>query len=202
MNMLVRLPVTRPNGFTSDWTPERERLLVELHNSKKHSAKEIGERLGLTKNSIIGKLYRMGINHDEVQDPWSDPEIEGLKEIWNTGILVREVVNRLFEKFGIQRTTRAVAAKASRLGLARKKKKVWKRQWYHPVYVKKSTLPENFAPLNIRFMEIENIHCREIVGSGEDSLALFCGHDKRKGSSFCEAHHRINYHELTPWNRS
>ena len=43
-----------------DWTPERIAALIALWNEEL-PASEIGRRLGITKNAVIGKVHRLGL---------------------------------------------------------------------------------------------------------------------------------------------
>lgn len=45
---------------TSDWTPERIAALIALWNEE-ITTSEIGRRLGITKNAVIGKVHRLGL---------------------------------------------------------------------------------------------------------------------------------------------
>lgn len=45
---------------TLDWTPERIAALIALWNESL-STSEIGNRLGITKNAVIGKVHRLGL---------------------------------------------------------------------------------------------------------------------------------------------
>lgn len=45
---------------SADWTPERIATLIALWNEDL-STSEIGRRLGITKNSVIGKVHRLGL---------------------------------------------------------------------------------------------------------------------------------------------
>jgi GcrA cell cycle regulator len=44
----------------NEWTPERIAALIALWNES-HSTSEIGRRLGITKNAVIGKVHRLGL---------------------------------------------------------------------------------------------------------------------------------------------
>ena len=48
------------------------------------------------------------------------------------------------------------------------------------------------APLNIPLMELQHHHCREVTGTSEDGLALYCGRPKSGRTSYCAQHRRIN----------
>jgi len=43
-----------------DWTPERTNALIALWNEGLSTA-EIGRRLGVTKNAVVGKVHRLGL---------------------------------------------------------------------------------------------------------------------------------------------
>jgi hypothetical protein len=47
-------------------------------------------------------------------------------------------------------------------------------------------------PLNIPFLELQSRHCREVTGTGDDGLALYCGKPKSGRTSYCAQHRRIN----------
>jgi GcrA cell cycle regulator len=44
--------------MTIDWTPERTNALIALWDEG-HSTAEIGRRLGVTKNAVVGKVHRL-----------------------------------------------------------------------------------------------------------------------------------------------
>jgi hypothetical protein len=48
------------------------------------------------------------------------------------------------------------------------------------------------APVHIPLMELQHHHCREVTGTGEDGLALYCGHPRSGRTSYCARHRRIN----------
>jgi GcrA cell cycle regulator len=50
----------RNDMSTADWTPERIATLIALWNEDL-STSEIGRRLGITKNAVIGKVHRLGL---------------------------------------------------------------------------------------------------------------------------------------------
>lgn len=45
-----------------DWTPEQRALLIDLWPNPKITGKEIAHRLGMTKNQVAGKAWRMGLS--------------------------------------------------------------------------------------------------------------------------------------------
>jgi GcrA cell cycle regulator len=62
----------------NDWTPERTAALIALW-SEDLSTAEIGRRLGITKNAVIGKVHRLGLPHRR-PSPKAKPEpVHGLR---------------------------------------------------------------------------------------------------------------------------
>jgi GcrA cell cycle regulator len=53
---------------TQDWTPERTAALISLWNEGV-SASEIGRRMGITKNSVIGKVFRLQLSRRRPSAP-------------------------------------------------------------------------------------------------------------------------------------
>jgi len=53
-------------------------------------------------------------------------------------------------------------------------------------------VPIGYQSLNIGILDLSEIHCREVTGTGDNGLAVYCGHPKIEGSSYCEIHTRIN----------
>lgn len=190
----------------SSWTAERENLLIDLKH-KGLSASEIGARLGSTRNSVLGKLHRMGLATPlEDFDFWTDQEVEVLKKEWNTGKSVTEIGQELFAQCGKNRTNHGIVGKAERLGLVKRM----------TIKVKlRSTLQYDYAAseegvrkrlaehpsLNIPFFDLQEFHCREITGTGPDGLASYCGHPRQTEKSYCEFHQSVNCHVITPVNR-
>lgn len=61
-------PQPTPRGWRSDfWTPERVRILRTLWGTI--PARVIGERLGVTKNAVIGKANRLGLARQPTGKP-------------------------------------------------------------------------------------------------------------------------------------
>jgi GcrA cell cycle regulator len=46
--------------MTAEWTPERTAALIALWGEELTTS-EIGRRLGITKNAVIGKVHRLGL---------------------------------------------------------------------------------------------------------------------------------------------
>jgi hypothetical protein len=174
-----------------DWDENRTTELKALRSCGL-SSREIGQKMGFSRNSIIGKLYRMGFAvPQEVQDNWTDAETQTLKSCWASGHSVKEVGEELLRKHNVQRTTRAISAKADRLHLAKRTERRKLLRRLIPVEEPKPS-QDTAISRNIPFMDLESFHCREVTGSGSDGLATYCGHLRLEGYSYCIVHRNIN----------
>jgi hypothetical protein len=50
------------NNGKNFWTPDKIEELIRLHKNTDLTAREIGDRFGVSKSAIIGKLNRLGFN--------------------------------------------------------------------------------------------------------------------------------------------
>jgi hypothetical protein len=176
-----------------DWSEERATELKALRSCG-WSCLEISRKMGFSRNSIIGKLYRMGFAvPQEAQDTWTDAETQTLKDCWAAGHSVTEVGEELLRKYNVQRSNRAISAKADRLHLAKRieRRKLLRRPIPPPIEEPKA-VPDVAISRNIPFMDLESIHCREVTGRGDDGLATYCGHRRAEGYSYCVHHRNIN----------
>ena len=46
--------------MTFEWTPDHIKTLIALWNEG-HTTSEIGSRMGITKNAVVGKVHRLGL---------------------------------------------------------------------------------------------------------------------------------------------
>ena len=46
--------------MTFEWTPDHIKTLIALWNEG-HTTSEIGARMGITKNAVVGKVHRLGL---------------------------------------------------------------------------------------------------------------------------------------------
>jgi hypothetical protein len=188
----------RPNGYNTRWTPNLEEELKSLQLSG-FSARVMAERFGVTRNSIIGKLNRLGLSAAEVAHPWKPEEEEYLTSRWREAERIEQIAEELTSKFGTPRTAKSVSCKAKALGLYSRRTRHPARPSSKRVYsakaavlqFKKRQLPDGFEPLNIPFLQAVDGQCRDVVGRGEDGLVVFCGHPVVLNHD-CAAHRMIN----------
>ena len=53
-------------------------------------------------------------------------------------------------------------------------------------------MSEDTAPLDIPLLDLQGHHCREVTGTDDSGLALYCGQPKSGRTSYCSRHRRIN----------
>lgn len=153
------------------WTDDRIELLKASH-IEGLTALQIAARLGgTTRNAVIGKMHRLGMNADMYLT-------EGEKA----------------EKFARQ-------AKAKELREARKAERKHRARSDSPEKSKRSTLYQMFVTRpaddmaatakHIPFLDLEPHHCRFPYGTDAQTGYTFCGHDKIEGSTYCAGHHAL-----------
>lgn len=77
------------------------------------SATQIGKRMGITRNAVIGKAHRLKLRPRRyAHDPWTDEDVAMLSALWPT-LPTRTVAKRL------RRTEEACIKKAGKLSLSR-----------------------------------------------------------------------------------
>jgi hypothetical protein len=145
---------------------------------------------------------------------WSDEQIEELKRLWGLGYSAERVARCLAAGF----TRNAVIGKVHRLNLdtrpkpaprertPRKRANKLTRMMFDgrsvPAWTDGNNVPlfdlfpdNNPHPTkNTPFMSITIGQCREVVGKGDDGLAMFCG--AQAHDSWCGYHARKNFSGL------
>jgi hypothetical protein len=48
------------------------------------------------------------------------------------------------------------------------------------------------SALDIPLVELQRHHCREVTGTGDDGLAVYCGRTRSGRTSYCPHHRHIN----------
>lgn len=134
---------------------------------------------------------------------WTEKNVAKLIEWWPT-----KSARELAQEFGTSKN--AIIGKVTRLGLKKgheqKRERIvtarlGKRR--DPVFrlpnlkpeasldASKTVLDEPF--IGIHIVDLNNTHCRYVKDS---SSLLFCGHERKKGSSYCPNHHRHIFTEI------
>lgn len=103
------------------WQEDEIKKMIEYNNmalGDKIIAKKINEEFGNNRSakSVSSKRFNMGIK----KKTYSDKEIKRLKELYNKGIKIKNIVKRLNNEFDQGRTYKAIALKLHKLGISRK----------------------------------------------------------------------------------
>lgn len=139
-----------------------EAKLVKLWNEGK-SAGEIAKELHVTRNTIMGKIWRLRNK--------------------GVGIEKHERTNTR----GKDKKPRVRRSPAPLLDL------IFKRQKEEKIgEVIKHEEPFITNSLNIRFKDLRNHSCRYVINDGRPENFIFCGAPKERGA-YCEAHASICY---------
>ena len=147
-----------------------------------------------------------------------DEARERLAKLWLEGYSASAVSRMLYDEFGEYRTRNAVIGIVHRLGLRdgvarrttryrigddgvkqvepRPPKPPRQKRLPRPEVVAVDPAAELTPPPviadGVPLMQVRHDHCREVLGHGEDGLAVFCGAPMVR-SSYCAWHGRINY---------
>ena len=124
-------------------------------------------------------------------------------EMWKEGFTYKEIAAN------IDSTRSAVAGHCHRHGM---------RRDYHPHHVmprqqqQQDDEPKPQPPRvveGVGFMQLSWQHCRVVIGTGKDGLALYCGEAKSFPTSFCDYHRQQlmyrrpgGFSKLPRWMRS
>lgn len=186
-------------------------------------AKKIEERFGVvfTRNSIIGKCNRLGIElskkptqklsprEDSKKFKWDAERLERMREYAKQGMSASIIADRLTEDFGIHVSRNSVIGKAYREGGS------LRADIARPVYRREGTrvqlildAPEapgqkkiwgrttfpNPEARGLAFMDVGFNDCRYPVGEAREGTLLFCGaRTMSPGLPYCEICHKIVY---------
>ena len=95
-------------GFV--WTEEAEATLLRLWDGGS-SATVVGEVLGISRSSVLGKLYRLGRNRRVFTAVWTDEADAELRRLWDANLPISAIGDAL------GRTKGAASARLKRLKL-------------------------------------------------------------------------------------
>ena len=183
------------------WTAEKEAALVADYGVISH--RQIAKLYGMGHTTITTKAKELGlVSHLTPSGSLFTPEMDArLTELWGM-----KRAKEIGEELG--KTRNAIIGRAHRLGLRNIRPEPKPKLPRAPrirgeVKARKSpTLkflspPVPVEPLNILFGDLQERHCREVVGK-DGFQSLSCGHSRIEDSSYCRWHHAINHTTPTP----
>lgn len=159
------------------WTPERVKILKDMWPN--HSSREIGAVLGMTRNAILGKVHRLGLDTKGLKTPEYLDQLSNMRRQ-----KARLIKASLREKHKVFRRSITATRKAKSLPVL-------------PPDI--SISPEAPQGEPVRLLDLQPETCRYIVGRSEvDNLATFCpGHRVATNLPYCSYHHNISYNIQT-----
>jgi len=164
------------------WTDERvEQLRALVADPRKLSATSIGAEMGVSRNSVIGKVHRLKLE-----------------------LPLKQKDGPARRPAGSPRRPRATLARLGpRPDTPRGKPIIRKRRSHHAaggkvMIVTEYELPPPVVvpvePLNIPLLDLTESMCRFPIG--ESAPFFFCGHPKFDGLPYCEAHALVCYRPM------
>lgn len=141
---------------------------------------EIGKRLGVSKNSIVGKVHRLQLD----ARPSPIKKKEDPAALVQQEILVKseEKVEEKVEEKAIKKVASPKAKKTS----SAKKEFIENVSRSEPKQTRIYGRP-------VKLTDLDNHTCRWPVGDPKDDGFRFCGKKVRVGSTYCEEHSAIAY---------
>lgn len=151
------------------WNEDRITELKKLF-SEGYSAGNIGTAMGLSRNSVIGKLFRLKLKRD------TPPRIKKVR-------MPRAPKTRSGEHHAVRKIV------AGGNGSLRVIRSIEAAERYELRCVE-------IIPLNLTFEELQPNSCRYIYGDTPAEF-VYCGHPKDT-SSYCPGHHALCWQESRP----
>lgn len=153
--------MSEQSAVSTNWTKEQDDFLKEQYRAI--SAAVIAERLGKTRNAVIGRANRLGL-----------------------GRAYREVFGQTATHSPYRHKSRKGQGGHNATGgeLFYRKPKATRVVKMEEADIK---------PLNgvgVKMWELEPAHCRWVIGEPKD--LTFCGNNKHTGTSYCEGHFAIS----------
>jgi hypothetical protein len=179
------------------WTADRIDTLRRMHHAGS-TCRDIGAAIGTSRNSVIGKLHRLGLAKALNATEWTPERLSTLRVMHISGVPYKQIAA------ACGAPEHACRQKASRMGLAPRPHNSLKRR-----------APSNRAPRDYTPKVIEGIDAPSIdqaadivdatgclwaitphhVGKGDH---LFCNHPKDGASQYCAYHAEMNRAKPVP----
>lgn len=144
------------------WTEEKIEKLRQMWEQGKTS-NEIAKKLGVTKNSIVGKVHRLCLKARPSPIKNKDEKAEVVAETLELSVENEEDLS--------------VSEETAGLDTAKEQKE------------KKSKKPAHC----LKLVELDSHTCRWPIGDPRDDDFCFCGRKVRVGQTYCDEHSMIAY---------
>ena len=160
------------------------------------STAEIGKRLGISKNAVVGKLHRLGWNTKAGDAPSAKKTVESKK----SGTAAKKVsVKKITEKSAkltskktaVKPTVKAETGKKAKTITADKPKKTGGRG------IKESAIHQRMVQHALEMANLKPNQCRWPIGDPDSEGFHFCGNPVFVGKPYCYEHCKQAY-QFTP----
>lgn len=158
------------------WTDEMVEQLREMWKQGLTTG-EIGKRLGVSKNSIVGKVHRLGLSGRP-----SPIKKKDTSETTPTNIDVSETP----VKTSSPKTEK-------KIGKPDKKAEEKELPIFSEEKIETSALSHHSHNGNTSLTDLDNHTCRWPIGDPKDENFHFCGKKVRIGQTYCDEHANIAY---------
>lgn len=161
---------------------------------------EIGKKLGVSKNSIVGKVHRLGlsgrpspIKKKESSDAAEVTAAPKEKSTNSEKEVAKKTVERENDKPQVSKTVAPAAdKKAEKLETEKQEPaKITPKEEPEVKECFKSDMEKSAKAVSL--MELDNHTCRWPLGDPKDENFRFCGKKVRIGQTYCEEHAAIAY---------
>lgn len=160
---------------TNSWSAAAISKLKSLFD-KGLSTAEIGKRLGFTKNAIVGKINRLGLN--EAKDAKSKKSSASARQVAAT----KQKPAAAVKKAAVKKPVPKPAAKKISAKARNESKKKTERIIRH----------------SAQLMNLRSDQCRWPIGDPDSDNFRFCGEKCFTGKPYCFDHCKIAYQFTTP----
>lgn len=181
------------------WTADRIETLRMMRASGA-TARAIGEAIGCSRNAVLGKLDRIGMNTAAVPRTWTPERVETLKALHAAGKMYSEIA----EVLGV--TPKAARNYAEKIKLPRRES----GSHFNPARVRSAPrAPRAFKPrlvdmtapsLDLAVGILDVTGCKWAVGENEATPGrhLFCNHATEENAAYCPYHSALNVARPVP----
>lgn len=182
----------------SPWNDENTAFLKEKWVAGK-SAGALAAHFGMTRNAVIGRIHRLGLEREVPFTFWSEEETDQLRLLWGQNLTAIEIAAQISRTFDGKRISKsAVLHKARKLGLPNRERSIDSYRPKNRAPKKKArkvvpfaTIIDNDIPPEQRrtFEQLERGECKWPVGDPGTPEFFFCGGNAFEIGPYCAAHH-------------
>lgn len=177
-----------------NWTEEQEALLKRLWEAN-DSASKIAKRMGITRNAVIGKTYRMivGVRGKAAAKPWTPEQDTRLREFHAAGESQRAIGRAMgYGVTTIARHLRQLGLHGASISVAMRRHHA-KRTELRPVKIHRRIIDVPKPTCEpVSMLDRTDRQCAYIEGEPVANAPM-CGAKAEDGSSWCAYHYRLVY---------